>query len=218
MNRAKEIPLGIRDEFCSLCDHVAYFWEAEEEFKRGVQFLSEGLRAKDDAVVFGYEEANEKVLRVLQDQGVDVKQEMESGRLVTLSGEKTGDAILSKIGNHFQQRIEQGTKLIRLLGNIGWGRPNWPKEADILEFEARVTDAARQFPCVIVCMYDVRSLSGRVILSGAIETHPITIRGNVMRENPHYVAVQDFLDRLRAEAAGPRPAQPFSGINAPLAG
>ena len=34
------------------------------------------------------------------------------------------------------------------------------------------------------------------ILNGALETHPITIRRNVVRENPHYVALQEFLDRL----------------------
>ena len=127
---------------------------------------------------------------------MNVEYATKSGRLITLAGDKNSDVILSRIGSHFQQRISQGTKLIRLLGNIGWGRPNWPEEAEILKFEAKVTDAARQFPCVIVCMYDVRSLSGRVILNGALETHPITIRRNVVRENPHYVALQEFLDRL----------------------
>lgn len=194
--RVKEIPLGISDALCSRCDHIAYFWESEEEFSRGVRFLSTGLRANDDAVVFGYEEANEKVLAVLKKEGVNVEYATKSGRLITLAGDKNSDVILSTIGSHFQQRISQGTKLIRLLGNIGWGRPNWPEEAEILKFEAKVTDAARQFPCVIVCMYDVRSLSGRVILNGALETHPITIRRNVVRENPHYVALQEFLDRL----------------------
>lgn len=194
--RKNEIPLGITDDLCTRCDHIAYFWESEEEFKRGVRFLSVGLRGNDDAVIFGYEEANERVLAVLKAEGVNVESAMKSGRLVTLAGDKNSDVMLSRIGDHFQQRISQGTKLIRLLGNIGWGRPNWPEEADILEFEAKVTDAARQFPCLIVCMYDVRALSGRVILNGALETHPITIRGNVMRENPHYVAVKDFLKRL----------------------
>lgn len=197
MDRRKEIPLGITDEFCALYDHIAYFWETEAEFARGTSFLLAGLRANDDGVVFGYEEANEKVLALLKEQGLNVESMMKSGRLVTLAGNKSGDSMLSKIGEHFQSRISRGTKLIRLLGNIGWGRPNWPQESDILEFEAKVTDAARQFPCLIVCMYDVRSLSGRVILNGALETHPITIRGNVVRENPHYVAVQDFLKRLK---------------------
>lgn len=77
------------------------------------------------------------------------------------------------------------------------GKPGWPNEADLLEFEAKVTGAARAFPCIVVCMYDVRSLAGTVILHGAFETHPVTVCGNLMRENRHYVEVDAFLARRR---------------------
>jgi hypothetical protein len=196
MKLNKDIHLGIADQACSLCDHIAYFWEKEHEFARGVQFLVSGLRGNDDCVIFGYEEANAKVMRTLEQEGLDVEAHRKTGRLIQITGNETGDMMLSSIGSHFQDRIDRGTKLIRLLGNIGWGHKGWPDETSILEFEAKVTDAAKQFPCVIVCMYDVKALSGRVMLKGAFETHPLTIRGNVLRENPYYVTVDEFLSRL----------------------
>ena len=67
---------------------------------------------------------------------------------------------------------------------------------DILAFEAKVTGAAKQFPCVVTCMYDVAHLSGTVMVHGAYETHPLTFCGNVLRENPHYVQVDQFLLQL----------------------
>jgi hypothetical protein len=45
-------------------------------------------------------------------------------------------------------------------------------------------------------MYDVASLSGGVMMHGAFETHPLTISRNVLRENPYYVKVDEFLASL----------------------
>ena len=37
------------------------------------------------------------------------------------------------------------------------------------------------------------------MVHGAFETHPLTICGNVMRQNTHYVEVDEFLRRLKTE-------------------
>ena len=37
--------------------------------------------------------------------------------------------------------------LLRLLGNIGWSKPGWPGSR-YSRFQAKVTGAAKQFPCV----------------------------------------------------------------------
>ena len=107
-------------------------------------------------------------------------------------GKPIGSEMLDHIGGVFAAAIARGATMIRLLGNIGWGRAGWPDEDDILAFEAKVTGAARLFPCVVVCMYDVRALPGRVMVHGAFETHPLTFCGNVIRQNTHYVEVEQF--------------------------
>jgi hypothetical protein len=191
------IELGIRDENVSLGDHVAYFWETEEEFAEGVKFIEIGLQGDDHCVLFGYEEANEKVCELLGRRGFDVSALKAAGRLELLGGHADGNLMLENIAASFDDALKQGAKLIRLLGNIGWGRENWPQEKDILAFEAKVTGAAKVFPSVIVCMYDVESLSGQVIVHGAYETHPLTFCRNMLRENPHYVGFDEFIDGLQ---------------------
>jgi MEDS: MEthanogen/methylotroph, DcmR Sensory domain len=191
------IDLGIRGERVSTGDHVAYFWESEAEFNEGVRFLETGLRGEDHCVIFGYEEANEKVCGVLRGHGFDVGALTAAGRLTQLGGESDGDLMLASIGASFAAALGRGAKLIRLLGNIGWGRPNWPHEKDILEFEAKVTGAAKAFPSVILCMYDVDSLPGSVVVHGAYETHPLTFCRNMLRENPYYVEFNEFAAGLR---------------------
>jgi hypothetical protein len=195
--RAGAIPLGLREENVNLGDHIAYFWESERQFEEAVGFLLLGIRNGEHVVVFGHDDANKKVVEVLRRRGIDTDHLQTSERLTVITGGPTGERMLAHIGETFGRAVEAGCGCIRLLGNIGWSKPGWPDDLDILEFEAKVTGAAKQFPCVVMCMYDVASVSGSVMLHGAYETHPLTFHGNVLRENPFYVGVDEFLERLR---------------------
>lgn len=194
------IELGIGDERACAGDHIAFLWETPEEFAEGVRFIARGLDADDYAVVFGHRDANEQVLAVLRASGVDVEWALTSGRLTIMQGSEDAGAMLAGIGASFQQSVAKGARLIRLLGNLGWGHSGWPSETDILAFEAKVTDAAKLFPCLVVCMYDVQRLSGPIMVHGAYETHTHTIQRGILRENPYLVRAQEL---LRAVNRGP---------------
>jgi formate hydrogenlyase transcriptional activator len=197
-----EIEFGIDGQRTHKSAHVAYFWETEEEFAAAVRFLEAGLRGRDHCVIFGHEEANRKVCRHLEELGFDTEMLSRAGRITVLGGRPLGDDILQSIGAAFQQAVENGAPLIRLLGNIGWGKPGWPEDADLLAFEAKVTDAAQQFPCVVVCMYDAPALSGHVIHHGGFESHPYLKSVSApLRENPFYIPAETFLQRVEAIAA-----------------
>ncbi|MCA1732342.1 MAG: MEDS domain-containing protein [Acidobacteria bacterium] len=186
------IELGIRGQYAHPGDHIAYFWMDESEFREGVKFIEVGLEQGDYCVVFGYEEANLRVLEVLRPK-FDSQELQNESRLSVIHGVSSADAMLGQIGADFEAALGRGAKRLRLLGNIGWGRPDWPDENQILAFEARVTAAAKPLPAVIVCMYDVRAVTGRIIYQGAFETHPLTICRNVLRENPAYVPLEQYL-------------------------
>ena len=191
------VPLGIGDESVAIGDHLAYMWETPEEFASGVGFLACGLEADDHAVIFGHNDANNEVLKALRDLGHDIEGLLLNGRLIIMQGSEDAGAMLAGIGASFGDSVTKGAKVIRLLGNLGWGRKGWPNEREILAFESKVTDAARLFPCVVVCMYDVKGVSGSVMLHGAYETHPHTIQRNIVRENAYYVQNDEFLSTLK---------------------
>lgn len=206
-----DIELGLRGERVRLGDHIAYFWERDHQFDEAVNFLIVGIRQGDHTVVFGHDDANARVLGILEGNGIDTDHLQSSNRLSVIGGGPSGAHMLGSIGDKFQEAVTSGSKCIRLLGNIGWAKPGWPDDLDILAFEAKVTGAAKQFPCVVMCLYDVAHLSGTVMVHGAYETHPLTFCGNVLRENPHYVQVDQFLRQLeamedRAKVGARRPA------------
>lgn len=62
-----------------------------------------------------------------------------------------------------------------------------------------MTRAAAAFPCVVICMYDIKSVGGSVVFKGAFCTHPLTIYDNLIRENPMCMEVEEFLARMDAE-------------------
>jgi hypothetical protein len=197
-HRAGTIDLGLRDEKVKLGDHIAYFWENDRQFEEALGFLLVGIRKGDHVVVFGHDEANKKVVDLLRETGLDTDHLQATDRLTVITGGPSGDRMLGNIGETFQGAVERGSGCIRLLGNIGWSKPGWPDDLDILAFESKVTGAAKQFPCVVMCMYDVASLSGNIMVHGAYETHPLTFCGNVLRENPFYVGVDEFLERIKS--------------------
>ena len=195
--RMATVELGIKSECVSVSDHIAYFWDGESEFEEGVGFLEVGLRGKDSCVVFGHPSANAKVLSILAARGFNQQKLEKENRLTVLGGKPSGTDMLTEIGGVFQKAVDAGAPLVRLLGNIGWGHKDWPTELDILQFESKVTAACKNFPCVVLCMYDVEHLSGRIMVHGAYETHPLTMCGNVLRENPHSVPIDTFLSRVK---------------------
>ncbi|HWP90604.1 MAG TPA: sigma 54-interacting transcriptional regulator [Thermodesulfobacteriota bacterium] len=201
LSEPPSVKLGIKDEHVPLHAHVAYFWETDKEFADAVGFLEAGLLGTDHCVIFGHDEANQAVFKILRKRGFDVEALQAKRRLTVLRGNSSGDAILQTIAATFEQAIAGGTPLVRLLGNIGWFKHNWPDQEDLLAFEAKVTDATKQFPCVVVCMYDMRGLPGHIVHHGGFETHPLIIREDSVHKNPYYVSTDMFLEHLEAVAA-----------------
>jgi hypothetical protein len=55
------IPLGLRDEYVTVGDHIAYFWETPGEFREAVGFLDVGFDRGEFCVIFGHTEGNRRV-------------------------------------------------------------------------------------------------------------------------------------------------------------
>ncbi len=185
---SREIPLGISGDRVPLGSHLIYFWESDEDFARAVSFFYPGLGHNDHCIAFGHDEALEKVQQVLRSHGYDPQKLIADRKLTILRRHARAEVTLSDIDAIVQADIRSGAKMVRFLGNLGMGRDPLPAgESDVLVLENRVTTMIAQAPCVVVCMYDVRTLSGNMILKGGLETHELAICNEGVRTNPYYV-------------------------------
>jgi hypothetical protein len=198
--RERSVPLGIADIFAAPGDHIGYFWEDDQEFDATAGFLAAGLEREEVCVLLGHDAANARVLAGLERRGLPPDDMRRRDRFHTVSGQQPSDDVLREIDDRVRAAVDDGVPMVRVLGHLGWEHPGWPADPEILSLEARVTDAVRNLPSVVLCAYDVRGLSGRRLLLGGLECHPLTLRRATLRQNEHYVAAEHILERLSADA------------------
>jgi len=196
---SKLVPLGITDQNVQLGSHLVYFWENDEEFERGVRFIEAGLRARDLCIVQGHDEAIARSLGVLRAHGFDIEKLVAQNRLITVRREHAAQRTLTDLAAALDASVRAGAPAIRILGNLGFGRDPLPAgENDVIELEARATEVIARYPCVLICMYEVRTLPGRLMMKGGMENHPLTVCSNGLCENPHYREADGVLRQLKS--------------------
>ena len=183
-----KIALGITNDEVPLGSHLIHFWHTDDEFERGVRFLELGVADESHyCVLFGHDEANQRVLEILHARGYDLAR-IQGDRLVVLPREASASETLAKIDAAFSDAVAKGATAIRYLGNLGMGQAPLPGRGvdEVVELESGATVLADRYPAVIVCMYDINAVSGRLVLDGGFGTHPLTVCRGALRHNPYY--------------------------------
>jgi hypothetical protein len=185
---ANEIAVGITDDRVTLGSHLIYFWESDDDFARGVRFLYPGLGKKEHCIIFGHDEALEKVQATLRADGYDPQELVSKRKLTILPRRSDAKGTIADITDIVQAALRAGASCVRFLGNLGMGNDPLPAgEDDVLELESQADALIHGMPCVIVCMYDVRTLPGRLILKGGLETHDLAVCSHGVQKNPYYL-------------------------------
>lgn len=191
-----DVPLGVLAEQVAPGDHLAYFWESQEEFDAAAGFLTKGAEQGEACVLLGHPEANERLEAAIERAGLDAAGLRREGRLDLIPGRATADALLADVSERILSAVDRGAPLVRILGNLGWGRSGWPADRDLLRLESRVTDMVRKLPVIVMCAYAVGAVAGRNLQMGGVECHPLTLRHGRLRSNDLYVPAAAFLETL----------------------
>lgn len=194
--RIPHVPLGFDKELASPGDHIAYLCETDQDFLATARFVAAGAAQGETCLLLGHDAANRRLDAAIQLAGLDAAALHRQDRLHSIPGMRSADALLEEIGERVKSAVDRGAPLVRILGNLGWGQPDWPPDRELLELEARVTEAVRRLPVVLICAYDVRGSLGRNVLQRGLECHPLTYRRDGLRPNELYVPLDSFLAKL----------------------
>jgi hypothetical protein len=197
VSTGRRADLGFGTLSVDVPSHICLFYSNDDELRERLGFLAHTLDDPEQVgVLFGKQERLEEILGYIgQDFGRDVAADLEAGRIVLVNGTRDPDALLGGIATALDATVARGARLIRFLGFIGWGDMDWPETEDLMVFEAKVTEAVKSYPAVVVCTYNVEQLPGSVLIFAGIETHPLTILGTTLCENPHYVPFAEYIER-----------------------
>ena len=192
------IDLGIANLRVPSGSHLARIWETDEDFSEALGFVLAGLRGPDHCVVIGDRGDNERVLAALRERGVEVDRAVAEKRLTVIEREPTAQGMLQSVAAAFTAAVAGGTPVVRLFGNVGWGRKSEPSDAALFGYEAGLTELAQRFPVVILCLHPIRALSGPIARDGVLATHDRMLDQSRVVENPFFVPPETFALRLEA--------------------
>jgi hypothetical protein len=125
-------------------------------------------------------------LEILRKRYAALDRVIQEERLVILRRESSASETLARIEAAFAAAVAKGAVAIRYLGNLGMGQASLPGRGadEVIELENGATVLGRRYPCIIVCMYDVNTVSGRLVLQAGFGTHPLAVCGHASSKTP----------------------------------
>lgn len=202
-------PVQIAGKSLGEHSHVcALFNTPNEEYRVLMPFIRDGL-ARGERVVHGVERKRRPDhFRRLRAAEIDADAVQRSRQLEVRdsedtympSGEFDQEAMLALVREMLEMGAALGYPRTRLMAHPECVFETWRDTNNFLQYEARLNYLLPHDDDVVVCLYDYRAV-GAGVLMDILRTHALVIYGQMVQENPFYMAPEEFLRDLRARAA-----------------
>lgn len=205
---------GTALEYFHVC---AFFNSRDEEYDVLAPFFAEGVQQGEKNVHIVDPSLIEEHRARLSAAGIDTPQCEACGLLEILpwrqayldeQGVFDKDHMLATLDAMTSSGPDGSYQRLRIMGNMAWalhGDAATPEK--LIEYEAEVNDVLSRNRQPAVCVYDVAQLSGSMMMD-LLRTHPLTIIGGVVQENPFYTPPAQMLQELRAREQSSPAAAP----------
>jgi len=104
--------------------------------------------------------------------------------------------MMTALDDMIREHAERGFPPMRLVGQMGWVFSSPPGIEQLVAYEASVNAVLNRGRTPTICVYDVRRLSGSLMMD-LLRAHPLAVMNGVVQENPFYTPAQELLDDLR---------------------
>jgi hypothetical protein len=181
---------SFRDHF-----HACAFVRGTDEERAVIDpFLTEGMRRGEKAVyIVDPAHRKEHEARLGASAATPDLLEVTTWNDAHLKGgsfdqKRMMDALEEMIQGH----AATGRPPMRLVGQMGWVFSSPPGIEQLVAYEASVNEVLNRGKTPTVCVYDVRRLSGSVMMN-LLRAHPLTVMNGVLHENPFYTPADEML-------------------------
>lgn len=199
-------PITLAGKDITQYNHVCAFFDSrKEEFDVLTPFVKEGLDNGEKSVHVVNPALTQDHFAKLHEHGIDGHACQACGQLDVLSwddvylsdGTFNQDRMMNTIESVFAAGREAGYPKTRLWANMGWTLKGAPNTIEILEFESRVNEVLSRTNQLAICVYDTAKISGSLMVD-ILRSHPLTLIGNVIHENPFYTPPEQLVEELRS--------------------
>lgn len=183
--------------------HACAFVNSAEEERAVIDpFFFEGLKRREKAVYIvdpQHRDVHEARLRAgtpVPDL-VDVTTWHEAH---LKGGSFDQDRMTASLEEMIRDHAATGQPPMRLVGQMGWILSKPPGIEQLVAYEASVNEVLNRGRTPTVCVYDVRKLSGALMMD-LLRAHPLTVMNGVLHENPFYTPAEELLRELEQRRA-----------------
>ena len=196
---------GLTNVFVDKGAHIAHFFRGDQErLDVLAPFLQAGLVSGDQCVLVAEASASPMIVGSLKELGVDVEAVLASGQLLISDGSPSVDQMSAMFEAVISRSKGAGREVIRIGGDMTWALGKLPTAEKLLEWEAFYDQyVGPRANFVALCQYDHSRFGGSAIMC-ALQTHPLSIIGNIAQENPFYRDPSEVLQELSQNVSAAR--------------
>lgn len=161
-------------------------------------FLVEGMRRGEKAVYIvdpDHRDAHETRLAAAA-PAADLLQVTTWKDAHLKGGSFDQDRMMAALDDMLRDHAASGRPPMRLVGQMGWVHAAPPGIEQLVAYEASVNEVLNRGKTPTVCVYDVRRLSGSLVMD-LLRAHPLTVMNGVVHENPFYTPAEEMLRELQ---------------------
>jgi hypothetical protein len=179
-----------RDHF-----HVCAFVKGPDEERALIDpFFVEGLRRGEKAVYYvdpAQRDDHEARLRTSA-SSPDLVEVTTWQDAHLKGGSFDQDRMMVALDEMIRDNAASGRPPVRLVGQMGWVFSSPPGIEQLVAYEASVNEVLNRGKTPTVCVYDVRRLSGSMMMD-LLRAHPLAVVNGVLHENPFYTPAEEML-------------------------
>lgn len=109
--------------------------------------------------------------------------------------------VLTLIDQVTREASAPGSVPVRVMGQMDWIVQPGVDRSEVIAYEAEVNEVLARHQQPAICVYDIATLDGAMMMD-LLRTHPLTLIGGALRENPFYTPPAQMLKELAARRGG----------------
>ena len=202
----ESLKMGFGHYTCNWGLHIAGLYETEEERDEIIfGFLKQGYQEGDLQLYCPVERTIEEFKQEFSSECPACKEHLDNPEIFSIQsakelyypeGEFSPWTMDENLEAFYRQSQRQGKRNIRATAEMVWALEAIPGVEHLMAYESRLNYFIPGKPWISICLYNVNKFKGTTIM-GVLRTHPFTISGGIITQNPYY---QDP-DRWLAENA-----------------
>jgi len=183
--------------------HACAFVRAPEEERSVIDpFLAEGMRLGEKAcyIVDPAQRADHEARLTASAPSADLLDVTTWSDAHLKGGTFDPDRMSADLDVMMRDHAATGRPPMRIVGQMGWVFSSPPGIEQLVAYEASVNEVLNRGKTPTVCVYDVRRLSGSMMMD-LLRAHPLTVMNGVLHENPFYTPAAQLLQELQRRSA-----------------